>query len=105
MGFHMGAKRPLAVLCVGGLLANLVLMFFALNVASHFWRKTKKTPLLFTLFMGVSLTVLALDHILTLAFFSADQVPGRDLVRQALGCAIWIPYFRVSKRVRNTFVR
>lgn len=98
-------NAPLAVLCVGEILANLALMFFALNVASHFWRKTKETPLLFTLLMGISLAVLALDYILSLAFFNGDQVPGRGLARQAIACAIWIPYFRVSKRVRNTFVR
>jgi hypothetical protein len=28
---------------------------------------------------------------------------GRDLVISIVGACIWIPYLRISKRVRNTF--
>ena len=33
-----------------------------------------------------------------------DPTSAHDVVRAAIGAAIWIPYFTVSRRVKNTFV-
>jgi len=29
---------------------------------------------------------------------------SKDLIREVIAIAIWVPYFNMSKRVKNTFV-
>lgn len=96
-------SAPRVVVSAGELVVNLALMFFAFVVASHFWRKTKRAPKLYTVFMLTSLAALATDYIAGTALH-LDPDNGKLLIKQGVACLIWIPYMRVSERVKNTFV-
>ena len=88
--------------------ANIAVFAFGLWVLIQFFSKSKSTPRLYIIWMAS----LAIMQIVDVAL--ANQIPAvaaqpdaqsmKDVGRALLAAAIWIPYFLVSKRVRNTFV-
>lgn len=74
-----------------------------------FFRKQKRAPDIYIFFMACNLIIRLLDLIVTTVLIDD---PDRDysmevweLIRLTVVCAIWIPYFRKSVRVKNTFIR
>ncbi len=84
------------------ILFDLVLIFL-------FFTKSHRFPLLFIIFLASNLLFVVGD------FFMADLIPAiaeqededsfKEMTRSIVNTAIWIPYFLVSKRVKNTFVK
>ena len=78
-----------------------------------FVQRRRRVPSLITMFF-VGTAVVALFDFVSLRHL-ASQVPllgsalsegaTRDLVQSLIAPAIWVPYFRVSVRVKNTFDR
>ena len=70
-----------------------------------------RVPRAMTAFYLAMAVVVTLKAVGLLYFSNSLGDPGlvdnepRDAIRAWLTCAIWIPYFRVSKRVANTFAR
>lgn len=100
-----GYRPMLAPLIVFESVANVAMFAFTLAVMWFFFHKSRRTPRLFI----VWLALLALTQIVDSALASSaglpiDNASMHDIIRSVAAAAIWIPYFLVSKRVRNTFV-
>jgi hypothetical protein len=96
-----------APLIIMELVGNAVLILFALALLVFFFNQSRRFPRLMIAFLLINLLFVATD------FFFAELIPSiaeqnnpaaaRELTIAALGALIWIPYFWVSKRVRQTF--
>jgi uncharacterized membrane-anchored protein len=82
------------------------LLCFLLYAATLFFKKKSNAPSTIITLLIVSLVS---SCVLLVIELSAGAEPfaietGKQLVREIIGAAIWIPFFRVSKRVKATFV-
>ncbi|MDT0121688.1 DUF2569 domain-containing protein [Paenibacillus sp. RRE4] len=88
---------------------NLMFMVFTVYVIVAFYRKKAMLPRLMIIFYSLSLAVGVVDYLLLYQIPIARELEDgssiRDIARSVIACAIWIPYFRKSERVKNTFVR
>ncbi|WP_409347219.1 DUF2569 family protein [Paenibacillus sp. MBLB4367] len=66
-------------------------------------------PKLMIIFYSASLAIGLIDFLLMSLIPMASELQDgssiKDIVRSAITCFIWIPYFRKSVRVANTFVK
>ena len=97
---------PLIVFEVAG---NLFFVLFAVALLFLFFSKSHRFPVLMIAYLVSNLAFILLDY----AFFefipflagSYDAEVVKEIARGVVGAAIWVPYFLVSKRVKNTFVK
>jgi hypothetical protein len=105
-----GAYHPLwAPLIITECVGNAVFIIFSIVLLVFFFRKSKLLPNLIISYLILNLLFVAGD------FFIADMIPAvakqsnlqaaEELARAIIGAVIWVPYFFVSKRVKQTFVR
>ncbi|WP_068774275.1 DUF2569 domain-containing protein [Paenibacillus sp. FJAT-26967] len=90
-------------------LANVLLLLLSVYILLNFYRKKRRVPRLMIMLYSFSLAAVVIDSVLL------NQIPIimevqedngiRDIVKMAVLCAIWIPYFMKSERVANTFVK
>jgi hypothetical protein len=102
-------NRTFAAIVAWEIVANLFLLFLLLWLTALFFRKQSRAPDIYIFFMACNFIIHLLDLIVTTVLIDN---PDRDyllevleLIRLACVCAIWIPYFRTSVRVKNTFTR
>lgn len=72
--------------------------------------KRRQTPYLMIGFYALLLVMVVAEfflatHQLPNMTLNEKSEPLKAVVRTAIAAAVWIPYFLVSKRVKNTFVR
>ena len=88
---------------------NIVFLIGSLLLLVLLFRKHYLFPKLMIWFLSVNVVFIGID------LFLADLIPSvaaepdpegmKDFVRSIITAVIWIPYFILSKRVQNTFVR
>lgn len=88
---------------------NLLFLVFTVYAMMAFYRKKAILPRLMIIFYSLSFVVGVVDSLLLYQIPIARELEDGssiwDIARSAIACAIWIPYFRKSERVKNTFVR
>lgn len=89
------------------LFAFIGFMALTIYVASFFFRKKRQLPRLYIVFILYGLVFAVVDfwlgyHYLSIPFNSENI---SSIIRHVFSACIWIPYFRVSERVKRTFVR
>jgi len=88
------------------LVANLVTIVLGIVTLVYFLRKSQRTPSLVTIWLAWQALTATADHILLglIPGLEPDPMAVPNLVRVCFLAALWIVYFRVSKRVKATFV-
>lgn len=105
-GFYHPLWAPMLIFEVT---ANCVVILFSIVLLWLFFKKSKRVPMLVITWYLVIIGAQIVDEILggrIPAVAAADDGTSlRELARSVGTALIWIPYFLVSKRVKNTFVR
>jgi hypothetical protein len=88
---------------------NIAFLLFCIFVLVMFYTRKSILPKLMIIFYSASLAVGIIDTILVYQIPLAREMETgssfTDIVRSAITCAIWIPYFLKSERVQNTFIK
>ena len=86
-----------------GFIGQFLLVIY---VGSLFLRKKRQLPVTYIIFLLYGVVFVGVDLWLANALmnlpFGYDD--ARSLIRAIVACCIWIPYFRMSERVKRTFV-
>nr|WP_282565871.1 DUF2569 domain-containing protein [Providencia stuartii] len=87
-------------------LGNIIVYGTLLFLCYLFFTKKKLTIKVIIFFYVFSLVLVIADVILVKELLSVpvDDDDTRNIIRAMSACAIWIPYFLKSVRVKNTFV-
>lgn|SRR5699024_3718446 len=86
------------------LIGNIIILLFSFLFLYLFFTKKKLFPNMYFWFLIANLVFIFIDEVLTNSMFELEEFAFQETLRQALTCAIWLRYLKVSKRVRNTFV-
>jgi hypothetical protein len=85
-----------------------VLLAFLVRASVRFFRKKRNAPAAVIATLVAQVVVHGLILALLLVAFGGDELNMERLLTifagNVLAAAVWIPYFRVSKRVKRTFV-
>jgi hypothetical protein len=99
------ALPPLLIFEVVG---NIFLVLFTCYVIYLFFNKSRKLPRMMIAWLLITAAIVAIDTfwglLVPIVAADANAAYFKDLVRNVIAVAIWVPYFNVSKRVKNTFV-
>jgi hypothetical protein len=97
-----------AALLIFEVTANTGYLIFTLVINYFFWNKSRRLPKLIIVWMLTGTVIVAIDTFWALQIpFVAEEMDGsyyKDLARSIIQDLVWIPYFLISRRVKNTFV-
>ncbi len=83
---------------------NVMFLTFSLLIAILFYQKRSSLPRLISVFYAVSCAAVLLDTFVAVQMAPATEIPYREVFRSIFTVVVWIPYFNVSVRVKETFV-
>ena len=107
---RMGAGK-FASLCIFELILYSVIWVFTIYATVRFFRKKKNAPKIMIILcatnlvaplvvLGAGLSIGLSDEVMRFVAFNAGEQSGKA----AIAATIWIPYFKISRRVKTTFV-
>lgn len=102
--------KPNVILIAIELMINLARIIFAIILIILFFERRSTVPRLMVILFASTAVFIILDAIAAYAIngdvFSTeeDQATTKEIVQSIIRAAIWIPYFLISKRVKETFV-
>ncbi|MBL0741166.1 DUF3857 domain-containing protein [Chryseolinea lacunae] len=107
LGLWRIEKYALAAVIFFEMIYNVVATVFSVLMIALFYQRRSSFPRLAIIFYAASLAASFIDT--TVGWIYLEESAERsallkDLIRQVFVCAIWIPYFLVSTRVKETFV-
>lgn len=87
-------------------ISNSLFWLFTLYLTYLFFKKDYRVPKYFIFWCVINLIVLVIDGGISNSLGFPEDLTGstKEVIRQSVYCAIWIPYFLRSVRVKNTFV-
>lgn len=98
-----------APLLIFEIIGNSLFIIFDIVLIVLFFTRSYRFPTLIIIFIATNLFFLAGDLVFAglIPAMAAESDPEsvKELTRSIITAAIWIPYFLVSKRVKNTFVK
>lgn len=104
--FYVAGLLPLMTF---ELASNVAIVVLAVVTAWLFFSKSRRTPAFAIAFYALSAVCLLIDHVwvgsIPEVASGADASSMKELARAIVVAAVWIPYFLVSKRVKNTFTK
>lgn len=92
------------------LVYNLLYLVFTVLLILLFFTRRSNIPRLISIFYIVSFVAPLIDTLVTFDIFpeylldTDNTETYKDITRSAITAIIWIPYFHMSKRVKNTFI-
>jgi hypothetical protein len=100
-----GHQPMLPTLIVIEMIVNVAMFAFTLALVWFFFRKSRQTPRLYIIWLVLLVVIQVVDTALVSSLgLPVDKDSMRDLIRSVITAGVWIPYFLVSKRVKNTFI-
>jgi hypothetical protein len=102
-GQIMIARKPgIEKVIVFEIVMDLLFLILLILLNILFYNKKKSLPMFMIIFFGLQFVLLLADHLMA-AQFNPHSSP-LTVIRSFVICAIWIPYFLRSERVKLTFV-
>ena len=96
-----------APLIVIELVGNSLFILFALALLVFFFNRSRLFPKLMIAFLIINLLFVVADfvlaHLIPAIAKQHDPAAVKELTLAVLSASVWVPYFWVSKRVRQTF--
>jgi hypothetical protein len=88
------------------ILFSIGILALLIYAAILFFGKKRNAP---SIMIALMIANIAVSGLMLVIDYGADAEPlaiesGKDLLKAIVGAAIWIPYFRVSERVKRTFI-
>jgi transglutaminase-like putative cysteine protease len=88
------------------LAGNIILLVLAILCFISFIKRRDITARLMVTYYIYAFVIVALDQFITARLNIGESSPADStLVRSFIGCALWVPVFLISSRVKNTFVK
>jgi hypothetical protein len=86
---------------------NMVLLLFSVLIVILFYQRRSSLPLLIIIYLVTNSTFLILDTLVTQQLnpgMSTEPGYYKNMIQSIVAACIWVPYFKMSSRVKETFV-
>jgi Protein of unknown function (DUF2569) len=88
---------------------NIVTILWSIYAGYLFFSTKRRFPRNYQFFLVSNLIIQFLDPVMAGFVLpeieSFDTATVKSIAQSFIGCAIWIPYLAISKRVKNTFIK
>ena len=92
------------------LIINILFVIYAIILLILLFNYSRFFPILIIAFYISNLVFVLGDYIIASQIPLLNQVDlkgddYKEIIKSIIGTSIWVPYFKVSKRVKNTFIQ
>lgn len=91
------------------IIGNLVFLVAPVILLVLFFQKHYRFPILIIIYLATNLVFIGIDFVAVHLFLGtadgSDPESIKELIKTLIGAVVWIPYFKNSIRVKNTFIK